>query len=131
MLNFLLDAAAGAAETAESSPLAALSMPIMLIAMVAIFYFLMIRPQKKQEKEAQNMRDSLAVGDEVTTIGGINGIVRQIKEDEDLFIIESSADKSKIAVKRWALQSKDAAGAESLAAESAAAEAKLNGEKKK
>ena len=49
MLNFLLDAAAGAAETAESSPLAALSIPIMLIAMVAIFYFLMIRPQKKQE----------------------------------------------------------------------------------
>ena len=48
MLNFLLDAAAGAAETAESSPLAALSMPIMLIAMVAIFYFLMIRPQKKR-----------------------------------------------------------------------------------
>ena len=131
MLNFLLDAAGNTADAAQQSPLAAFSMPIMLIAMIAIFYFLMIRPQRKQEKEAQNMRDSLAVGDEVTTIGGINGIVRQIKEDEDLFIIESSADKSKIAVKRWALQSKDAAGAESLAAESAAAEAKLNGEKKK
>ena len=104
---------------------------LLVVAMIAIFYFFLYRPQKKQEKETQKMRNGVMVGDTITTIGGINGIVRQIKEDEDLFIIESSADKSKIAVKRWALQSKDAAGAESLAAESAAAEAKLNGEKKK
>ena len=104
---------------------------IMFGAIILIFYFLIIRPQKKQEKETQKMRNSIMVGDTITTSGGINGIVRQIKEDEDLYIIESSADKSKIAVKRWALQSKDASGAESLAAESAAADAKLNGEKKK
>lgn len=104
---------------------------LMIVGLILVFWLLIIRPQKKQEKETQKMRNSIMVGDTITTIGGINGIVRQIKEDEDLYIIESSADKSKIAVKRWALQSKDASGAESLAAESAAAEAKLNGEKKK
>ena len=104
---------------------------ILIVGLVLVFWLLIIRPQKKQEKETQKMRDSIMVGDTITTIGGINGIVRQIKEVEDLYIIESSADKSKIAVKRWALQSKDASGAESLAAESAAADAKLNGEKKK
>ena len=104
---------------------------LMIVGLVLVFWLLIIRPQKKQEKETQKMRNSNMVGDTITTIGGINGIVRQIKEDEDLYIIESSADKSKIAVKRWALQSKDASGAESLAAESAAADAKLNGEKKK
>ena len=104
---------------------------LMIVGLVLVFWLLIIRPQKKQEKETQKMRNSIMVGDTITTIGGINGIVRQIEEDEDLYIIESSADKSKIAVKRWALQSKDASGAESLAAESAAADAKLNGEKKK
>ena len=105
MLNFLLDAAAGAAETAESSPLAALSMPIMLIAMVAIFYFLMIRPQKKQEKEAQNMRDSLAVGDEVTTIGGIIGEIVSIKDET--VTIETSKAGTKIRFLKTAIRSVD------------------------
>ena len=46
---------------------------IMVVALIAIFYFLMIRPENKKKKEAQQLRDSLAVGDEVTTIGGIVG----------------------------------------------------------
>ena len=105
MLNFLLDAAAGAAETAESSPLAALSMPIMLIAMVAIFYFLMIRPQKKQEKETAQMRDSLAVGDEITTIGGIIGQVVSIKDET--VMIETGRDGTKIRILKSAVKSID------------------------
>ena len=48
---------------------------IMIIAMFALMYFLMIRPENKRKKEAQNMRDSLAVGDEITTIGGITGTI--------------------------------------------------------
>lgn len=48
---------------------------IMIVAMVAILYFLMIRPESKRKKAAQNMRDSLAVGDEITTIGGITGTI--------------------------------------------------------
>lgn len=121
MLNFLLDAAAGAAETAESIPLAALSMPIMLIAMVAIFYFLMIRPQKKQEKEAQNMRDSLAVGDEVTTIGGIIGEIVSIKDET--VTIETSKAGTKIRFLKTAIRSVDvSAASKKQAAEGAKAE---------
>ena len=128
MLNFLLDAAAGAAETAESSPLAALSMPIMLIAMVAIFYFLMIRPQKKQEKEAQNMRDSLAVGDEVTTIGGIIGEIVSIKDDS--IVIETTTDRVRVEFAKFAVSTNNTAEKEA-AKQKAAALAARKAEKEK
>ncbi len=77
-----------------------------LVLIVVAFYFLLIRPQKKQEKKTAEMRNSITEGDLVTTIGGITGTVRQIKDD-DTYIIETGADKSKIAVKKWAIQSKD------------------------
>lgn len=77
-----------------------------LVLIVIAFYFLLIRPQKKQEKKTTEMRNSIVEGDAVTTIGGITGTVRQIKDD-DVYIIECGADKSKIAVKKWAIQSKD------------------------
>ena len=83
---------------------AATFLPIVLI--VVVFYFLMIRPQKKQEKKTQEMRSSITIGDQVTTIGGITGIVRQIKDD-DIFIIETGADKNRISIRKWAIQSKD------------------------
>ena len=80
-----------------------LSMIIMLVAMIAIFYFIGIRPQKKQEKEANEMRRNLAIGDEITTIGGIVGKV--VAKREDSIIIESSSDKSKIKFAIWAVRS--------------------------
>ena len=92
MLNFLLDAAAGAAETAESSPLAALSMPIMLIAMVAIFYFLMIRPQKKEQKRLQAMLNSMEVGDSIVTTGGFYGVIIDMTEED--VIVEFGNNKN-------------------------------------
>jgi preprotein translocase subunit YajC len=79
-------------------------LPIALIALA--FYFFLIRPQKKQEKETQKMRASIEIGDTITTIGGITGVVRQIKDD-DIFIIETGADKNRISIKKWAIQSKD------------------------
>lgn len=57
------------------------SMIIMLVAMIAIMYFFMIRPQQKKQKEAQNFRNSLTVGQEVITIGGIYGTVRNVDMD--------------------------------------------------
>jgi preprotein translocase subunit YajC len=66
-------------------------------------YFLMIRPQKKKQKEEQKMRNSLRVGDEITTIGGITGRVLNIKEDD--LVIETGADRTKMTIKKWALQS--------------------------
>lgn len=69
---------------------------------ILLMYFLMIRPQKKKQKEEQEMRNSLRVGDELTTIGGISGRVVNIKDDA--LIIETGADRSKITIKKWAVQ---------------------------
>ena len=69
------------------------------------FYFFMIRPQKKQEKRDSEMRNALAVGDEVTTIGGIIGKVVSIKEDT--FVLETTKDKTKIRFLRGAIRSVD------------------------
>ncbi len=71
---------------------------IMLVAM----YFLMIRPQRKKQKEEKQMRENLQVGDEVLTIGGIYGRVISLKEES--MVIESKSDHSKLTVARWALQ---------------------------
>ena len=67
---------------------------IMLVLMLVVFYFFVIRPQKKQEKETQNMRNSLSIGDEIVTIGGIVGIITNITE-ETITII-SSRDRTRI-----------------------------------
>ena len=83
---------------------------IMIIAMFALMYFLMIRPENKRKKEAQNMRDSLAVGDEITTIGGITGTICAVKEYT--FVIESGADRVRVELTKWAVSTKNAQGAE-------------------
>jgi len=76
----------------------------MLIAMVAVFalmYFMMIRPQKKRQKEEQEMRSSVEIGDEIITIGGIVGKVVTIREED--IVIETGADRTKIKFQRWAI----------------------------
>jgi len=78
---------------------------LMLVVMFGIMYLLLIRPQKKRDKETAQMRNNLQVGDEVVTIGGIIGRVVVIKED--YLMIETSSDRSKIRVKRWAIQSNE------------------------
>lgn len=88
------------------------------IGMVAILfvgmYFLMIRPQKKQEKKDAEMRDALAVGDEVTTIGGIIGKVVSIKKET--FVLETTKDKTHIRFLRAAIRSVDVKAADIAAA---------------
>ncbi len=76
-------------------------LPILLV--VVAMYFILIRPQKKREKETQKMRNSVQVGDEVTTSGGIIGRVVSLREDT--VVIETGSDRSKIRIKRWAIQS--------------------------
>jgi preprotein translocase subunit YajC len=73
-----------------------------LVFLFVIMYFLMIRPQKKKDKQVQEMRRSLSVGDEIVTIGGIYGRVISLKEDT--IVIESKSDHSKLTFARWALQ---------------------------
>ena len=82
-----------------------IGMLVMWGAIIGVMYFLMIRPQKKKQKEEQKMRESVRVGDEITTIGGICGRILNIKEDT--FVIETRADRSKMDIKKWAMQSCD------------------------
>lgn len=79
---------------------------IMMVAMIAIMYFLLIRPENKRKKEAANMRASLVVGDEITTIGGIVGTICAVKENT--IVIETGADRVRIELTKWAVSSKNA-----------------------
>ena len=106
MLNFafLLE---GEATPTAGSPWSSI---IMIVVLIAVFYFFMIRPQKKQEKKDSEMRDSLQVGDEVTTIGGIIGKVVSIKGDT--FVLETTKDKTKIRFLKGAIRSVDVKAAD-------------------
>ena len=76
-------------------------MIFMMIALFAIFYFMMIRPENKKKKKTEEMRNSLGIGDEITTIGGITGKVVQVTEDTVTF--ETGEDRVRIQVKKWAI----------------------------
>ena len=115
MLNFLLE---GEAATTDGG---GIWTTVIMIAVLFIFlYFFMIRPQKKQEKRDAEMRDSLSVGDEVTTIGGIIGKVVSIKGET--FVLETTKEKTKIRFLKAAVRSVDVKIADVVAA-SAATEA--------
>ena len=75
---------------------------LMIVVLGLALYFLMWRPQKKKEKQAQELRNSIEVGDEVTTIGGIVGRVVSVKEDT--FVLETAGERSRMRFKRWAIQ---------------------------
>lgn len=77
---------------------------LMYVAILGVFYFLLIRPQRKKEKDIQEMRSNLKEGDEVLTIGGIYGKVLNIKDD--FLTIEVGADKVRLKMARWAIGKK-------------------------
>ena len=76
---------------------------IMIVALFAIMYFMMIRPENKRKKKAQEMRDGLKKGDTITTIGGIIGKV--VSVSGDTFVIETSEDRVRLELAKWALSS--------------------------
>ena len=78
-----------------------LSMLFPLILMFVIFYFLIIRPENKKKKKTEEMRSSLSLGDEITTIGGLVGKIVQVTEDTITF--ETGEDRVRIQVKKWAI----------------------------
>ena len=78
---------------------------VWLVVMVAIFYFMLIRPQKKKEKETKAMLDALKVGDSVTTIGGIIGKVLKVKDDKVCIEIGDRTQKHPMTLKREAIAS--------------------------
>lgn len=113
MFSMLAATAAATTETTgtteEASAMGSiLYMIFSLGLLVVVFYFCIIRPQKKKEKEQKAMKDSLQIGDEITTIGGITGIVVRINRNpqnshEDTIVIETGGDRNKVRVKMWAI----------------------------
>ena len=106
--SFITGVIATATTTSSTTADSTGAMLVSFLPIVAIFvllYFIMIRPQKKKEKKTQQMRESLQVGDNITTVGGVVGRVVTIKEDG--IVIETGADRSKIQIKKWAIQTVD------------------------
>ena len=89
---------------------------LMMVLMIAIFYFMLIRPENKRKKEAEQMRSAVRKGDKITTIGGIVGIVVDVKESR--IVLETGADQVRIELEKWAISTNE------TAAENAKAEAK-------
>ena len=117
----------------EATPTAGQSMLSMLITfvpMIAIFYFLLIRPENKRKKEAEELRAAVKKYDKITTIGGIVGTVVDIKEDK--VVIETSADQVRIELAKWAISTNEtaAAAAKEQAKKDAEAKAKAKAVKK-
>ena len=101
----------------------------MLLLMVAIFYFLLIRPENKRKKEAEQMRSSIKNGDKITTIGGITGTVVDIKDEK--FVIETGADRVRIEFAKWALSTNDTAAERAKEEKKKADEAKAKAKAEK
>lgn len=91
--------------TAQDGTMAMIVSFLPLILIFVVFYFILIRPQKKKDKETQKMRANVQVGDEIITIGGIIGLVVSLKEDN--VVIETAGERNKIRIKRWAIQSNE------------------------
>ena len=119
MLNFLTDTTGGMPGGMGGSI-------VMLVAMLAIFYFMLIRPENKRKKEAEQMRSAVKNGDKITTIGGIIGTVVNVKDDK--IVVETGADQVRIEFAKWAISTNETAAeaqkAEAKKAQEARAKAK-------
>ena len=74
---------------------------LMFVVLIVVFYFFLIRPENKKKKKLEDMRNQLAVGDEITTIGGIVGKIVNIKDD--LITFETGEDRVRMQVTKWAI----------------------------
>ena len=106
-----------------------LSMLLPLVLMFVIFYFILIRPENKRKKEAEEMRSSLKNGDKVTTIGGITGTIVDVKEDK--FVLETGADRVRIEFAKWGLSTNDTAAERAKEEKKKADEAKAKAKAEK
>ena len=95
---------------------------LMLVLMFAVFYFFFIRPENKKKKKVEDMRNSLSLGDEITTIGGMTGKIVQVTEDTVTF--ETGEDRVRIQIKKWGIST-------TAKMEAAEAEARNSKSKKK
>ena len=86
---------------AEAGAVGMGSLLLPLVVMVALMYFLMIRPENKRKKQAEEMRNSLKKGDQITTIGGIVGKIVQVTDEN--IVIETSDDRVRMELAKWAV----------------------------
>ena len=86
---------------AETGAVGMGSLLLPLVVMVALMYFLMIRPENKRKKQAEEMRNSLKKGDQITTIGGIVGKIVQVTDEN--IVIETSDDRVRMELTKWAV----------------------------
>ena len=84
------------------------------VVLIVVFYFFLIRPQRKRDKQERDMRNSIEIGDEISTIGGFIGRVVSIKDD--VLVIESSSDRTKLKIYRCAIRGKEAPATETVEA---------------
>lgn len=80
---------------------------ILIIAFIAVYYFLILRPENKKKKEAEELKNSLKVGDKITTIGGIVGKVCDVKGE--CIVIETSADRVRMELQKWSVMTNNSA----------------------
>ena len=125
-LNLTAENTSGGLFGGASSP----SFIIIMVLMLVVMYFVMIRPQKKKQQEEQKLRDSVQIGDEITTIGGITGKIVTVRDDS--IVLVTSADKTKMEFMRWAIQTNNTANARAAEEKAAldAAKAQEKEEKK-
>ncbi len=126
MTNFLTFAMMPPAEGGSTGDM--MPMILMMAALFGAMYFFTIRPQKKQQKMEQEIRENTQIGDEITTIGGICGKVVSVKDDT--IVIETGSDRVKIKFKKYAIQTNHTAN-EKIQAQREAAKAAMQEKKAK
>lgn len=122
MKDFLTFAMMSSSSTEEPTSGGSAMMIVMIVLMFVLMYFTTIRPQKKQQKMEQEIRENTQIGDEITTIGGICGKVVAVKDDA--IVIETGSDRVKIKFKKYAIQTNHTAN-EKIQAEREAAKAAM------
>ena len=115
--------------TAAEGNVSMLPSLLMIVVMIAVFYFILIRPENKRKKQAEEMRNSLKVGDDITTIGGITGTICAVKEKT--LVIETGADRVRIEFAKWAVSSKGTQTTEEAVPEQSEKPKLFGGKKKK
>ena len=95
------EAASSDSGNGNSGGLGSYTSIIMIVVLIAVFYFFMIRPEQKKKKKTEEMRNSLGVGDKITTIGGMVGKIVEL--NGDLITFETGEDRVRIQVTKWAI----------------------------
>ena len=94
--------AAGSTEAAANPTATLISYGVMIVMMIAVFYFMLIRPQRKKDKQVKEMLNALKPGDRVTTIGGIYGTITSIRDDT--ITLSVGGQRTEMVFARWAIR---------------------------